>query len=388
VKPVLVVGAGFAGAVHARELAEAGYPVVVMDRRPWVGGNAHDYVTDQGVLVHKYGPHLFHTNMEQVVAWISRFSEFYVYQHKVRALLQDGRFVPLPINMTTVSAVYGRKFASPAELEAFMMSVRMRLGEPRNAAEYLYSQIGRLLTDTFFRPYTQKMWGQDLEEMHTSVVKRLQVRMDEQDLYFPNDRYQFLPRGGYTILFRKILDHPNITLSLDTEFTRNLGREFGQVFNSMPIDEYFEFSLGELPYRSIKFHTRNEMGNIPAISVTNFTDDSPFTRETTWNALPGNPTKPANRLFITKEEPCDYKENGMERYYPVRAADNRHTALYLRYKELADRDQRMCFIGRCGTYQYLDMDQVINQSLQNVRSWLSIEMSIRTPVRSGKNRKL
>lgn len=385
VKPVLVVGAGFAGAVHARELADAGYTVVIIDRRAWAGGNAHDFINEDGVLVHMYGPHLFHTNIDRVVSWLTRFSDFDTYRHRVRAMLQDGRFVPLPINMTTVSEIYGRNFASPDELDAFLKSVRVSMGEPRNAADYLYSQIGRLLTDTFFRPYTRKMWGHDLEDMHPSVVKRLQIRMDEQDLYFPNDRYQLLPRGGYTALFHGILDHPNITLSLGTAFSRDMESEFGQVFNSMPIDEYFEYSLGELPYRSIRFHTRREEGTPPSISVTNFTDDSPFTRETTWNTLPGNPAKSSARLCITKEEPCDYKDNGMERYYPVRVADNRHTVLYQRYKKLADQNPRMCFIGRCGTYQYLDMDQVINQSLQNVKAWLSKDPLTQMQVRSGEN---
>jgi len=368
-KPVLVVGAGFAGAVYAHELAEAGVPVVVIDRRPSVGGNAHDCTNTDGLLIHKYGPHLFHTNMAKVVAWVSRFCELDEYRHRVQALLPNGKFVPLPVNITTVSEVYGRTFASTVELDAFMATVRIEFDEPRNAAEYLYSQIGKSLTDLFFRPYTRKMWNEELEDVHPSVVRRLQIRTDEQDLYFPNDKYQFLPRGGYTALFQSIFDHPNIVLSLNTGFSRELERDFDQVFNSMPIDEYFEFSLGELPYRSIRFHHRQEIGDAPKIAVTNFTDEGPFTRETTWNALPGN--QASGRLAITKEEPCDYRDNNLERYYPVRTADNRHVALYHRYKELADRDPKMAFIGRCGTYQYLDMDQVINQSLQNVRIWLS-----------------
>ena len=368
---VLVVGAGFAGAVHARELAEAGYNVTIIDRRCHVGGNAYDYVDSNGVRVHRYGPHLFHTNNAAVVAWLQRFGRWTAYHHRVRALLSDGRYVPLPVNRTTIETIYGRHFTSSADVEAFLQTIREPIDNPLNAAEYLYSRIGRLLTDTFFRPYTRKMWAFDLEDMHASVVKRLPIRLDAEDRYFPDDRFQLLPSDGYTAVFERILDHPQIELALSVEFDRQMEREYEHTFNSMPIDEYFGFCFGELPYRSIRFHTRSAVETSAEWSVTNFTDDGPFTRETRWSSLPGHAIRSSGCTTVTAEEPCDYRDNAMERYYPVRTADNRFGEVYARYKASAAGIRGMSFIGRCGTYQYLDMDQVINQSLQHIKAWLS-----------------
>jgi UDP-galactopyranose mutase len=368
--PILVVGAGFAGAVHARELAEAGYRVQVIDRRDHIAGNAYDYVDANGARVHRHGPHLFHTNNETVVNWLRRFGTFRPYYHRVRALLSDGRLVPLPVNRQTIEAVYNRKFTSPDDVEAFLETVSEAISDPQNAAEYLYSRIGRLLTDTFFRPYTRKMWALDLEDIHVAVVKRLAIRYDSGDLYFPDDKFQLLPQDGYTSVFQRMFDHPGISVSLSVSFEREMENQYSYVFNSMPIDEYFEYRLGELPYRSIRFHHRYSEDAPPDVAVTNFTDDRPFTRETVWNSLPGHVIRPTGRVSVTTEEPCDYRDNGMERYYPVRTADDRFVDIYRRYKALAAENARITFIGRCGTYQYLDMDQVINQSLQQVRAWL------------------
>ena len=369
---VLVVGAGFAGAVHARELAEAGFAVDVIDRREHIGGNAFDEVDGNGIRVHRYGPHLFHTNQTPVVEWLARFAEFVPYTHRVRARLEDGRFVPLPVNLDTINLVYGLQLADASAAQAFLASVSERIAAPRNAAEHLYAHIGRRLTDLFFRPYTAKMWALDLEEMDASVVKRLPIRLDRDDRYFPGDRHQILPRHGYTDLFGRLLDHQAITVRTGTTYAKGDERGYLHCFNSMPIDEFFDFSHGELPYRSIRFDTRTEPMPAPrGWSVTNFTDDGPRTRETSWHCLPHHVVQDTGRCSLTCETPCDYRDNALERYYPVKTADGRYQALYGEYKARAAGLPAMEFIGRCGTYQYLDMDQVISQSLTSVRRFLA-----------------
>jgi UDP-galactopyranose mutase len=371
-RKILVVGAGFSGAVHARELAEAGYWVEVIDRRPHIAGNAHDEVLACGTRIHQYGPHLFHTNNAKVVDWLRRFSDFVSYDHRVQSLLPSGKCVPLPINRRTVNEVFGKTFRSEKDIQDFLAAQAEPIPAPANAAEHLASRIGRVLTDLFFRPYTRKMWALDLEELHPSVVQRIPIRFDDEDRYFPGDIFQLLPTHGYTNLFHAILDHPRIRLTLNQPFEYNMLSDFDHCFASMAIDEYFHYSLGALPYRSIRFEHRQVDAHyqIGTAATINYTDDRPFTRETDWSRLPGHHTGHGNLRTLTLEQPCADYENNMERYYPVRTSDGRFQDLYGRYAELACAERKMTFIGRCGTYQYLDMHQVINQSLQGVGRWL------------------
>lgn len=371
---ILVVGAGFAGAVHARALAEAGYEVDVIDQRPHIAGNAFDSVDDNGVRVHRYGPHLFHTNNERVVDWMARFTTLVPYEHKVLAEVTPQLLVPLPVNRRTIAEVFGTPLPDEAAARAFLDTLAEPIDAPANAAQYLYSRIGRRLTDLFFRPYTRKMWAMDLEEMSAAVVQRIPLRTDDEDRYFPNDRFQFLPADGYTAMFERIFDHPRIRVSLSTSFAPAMRRGMAHCFNSMPIDTYYGDRFGPLPYRSIRFHHATEQGETaPAgrAATVNFTDAGPFTRETDWSALPHHRVLPTGRRTLTREEPCDYRDNGFERYYPVKTSDGRYDAIYRQYKALADREEGLTFIGRCGTYQYLDMHQVINQSLMGVASFLA-----------------
>ena len=215
---IVIVGAGFSGAVHARTLAEAGYHVTVVDKRPHIAGNAFDSVDANGIRVHAYGPHLFHTKNTRVLDWIRRFGIFVPYTHKVRAALSDGRHVPLPVNLDTINAVHGTRFTTGAEVETYLAGISLPIPDPANAAEYLYSKIGRELTDLFFRPYTKKMWALDLEDMSAAVVRRIPLRYTQVDTYFDDDHVQVMPRDGYTAIFEKIFDHPNIQVSLDTTF--------------------------------------------------------------------------------------------------------------------------------------------------------------------------
>lgn len=370
---ILIVGAGFAGAVHARVLAEAGYRVHVIDKRPHIAGNAYDYTDANGIRVHAYGPHLFHSKNRNIVDWVSRFGVFIPYVHKVRALLPGGAYAPLPVNLDTVNAVFGTGFETAAQVRAHLATLALPIVEPANAAEHLLANIGAALTDLFFRPYTKKMWGLELEEMAVAVVKRIPLRFGRNDTYFADDEMQMLPRDGYTALFESIFAHSNISVALNTAFDKSMLAAHEFCFNAMPIDEYFGFALGELPYRSLRFYHDNVMG-VPAQgwSVTNFTGTGKFTRETCWHVLPQHLVRHTGRHTRTREEPCDYRDNNMERYYPVKTADERYSLLYERYRAMAAAEaQKMQFIGRCGTYQYLDMDQVINQSLLSAQRFLA-----------------
>lgn len=368
---ILVVGAGLSGAVYARTLAEEGHMVRVIDQRPHIAGNCYDELDEVGVRVHRYGPHLFHTSNMRVVDWLSRFTDWLPYEHRVVARLDDDRLVPMPVNATTVEAMFGHHFPDEAAVAAFLGA----LAEPRDpvltAEDHLISRLGPDLTEVFFRRYTRKMWGHDLGDMAAAVVRRLHIRLDREDRYFPNDSFQALPADGYTAMFRRIFDHPNIRVELNTAFGEHMLASAMHCFNAMPIDQFFDYDMGPLPYRSIRFHTgQHSRARAPGHATINYTDTGPFTRETWWHMLPGHDTRPdAPHVLCTIEEPCDYTANRMERYYPVKSADGYHDRLYRAYKARADRISDLTFIGRCGTYQYLDMHQVVNQSLAGVQAW-------------------
>ena len=372
-KSVLVVGAGFAGASYARELAEAGHLVTLIDQRPHLAGNAYDEVSADGVRVHRYGPHLFHTNNAGVVAWLRRFGTLVPYEHRVEAIVPSGQLVPLPVNRRTINAVFGVSLADSAAVAAFLAAQGEPIGQPRNAGEYLRAHIGPVLTDLFFRPYTRKMWALDLEDMDTSVIQRIPLRDDEEDRYFPGDRFQFLVQDGYTALFERLLDHERIRVTLSQPFEREMLNDYGACFNSMPIDVFFDSVFGALPYRSIRFHHRSEPDGYGQghAAVLNYTDAGPYTRQTDWSRLPDHRVVASGRKTVTVEEPCDYADNAMERYYPVKTSDGRYEAIYLRYKALSEQSGACRFIGRCGTYKYLDMHQVINQSRAGAQRWLA-----------------
>jgi UDP-galactopyranose mutase len=369
---ILIVGCGFAGATFARALAEAGWEIDMIDQRAHVGGNAFDEVDANGIRIHRYGPHLFHTSNKKIVDWLTRFGTFVSYEHRVQALLPDGRCVGLPVNRKTVNDVFGLALNDSQAVEAFLRTQALDIPEPANAGEYLAANIGTVLTDLFFRPYTKKMWGLDLEDMDAAVVKRIPLRYDDEDRYFPADKYQMLPRFGYASVFENILDHPHIRISFNQPFDVSMLPGYAHCFNSMPIDAFFDYRFGPLPYRSIRFHHHSvPFGATPDHAATvNYTDSGPLTRETDWSRLPCHVVTQGPHKTLTREEPCDYTENNYERYYPVKTSDGRHQAVYGQYKALAAESRDITFIGRCGTYQYLDMHQVINQSLVQVSDWI------------------
>jgi UDP-galactopyranose mutase len=323
---ILVVGTGFSGSVIARELAEKDYNVTIIDQREHVGGNCYDEVID-GVRIHRYGPHIFHTNNQKVFEWLSQYTEWVPYQHKVKALY-EGQFVTLPPNKKTQEI------------------------------------LGNKLFDVLYVPYTTKMWGLPPNEIDDTILNRVKVRNDLNELYFPNDQYQYLPKNGYTKLFEKILNHKNIKLCLNTPFNKSMEDEYDYVFNSMAIDEYYNYCYGELPYRSIKFHNVSHVNfNMPT-SVVNFTDYGLYTRITNWSMFPEH----GSGEQYTLEEPCDYRDNNYERYYPVKDSEGLNRVIYNKYKDI--KNEKVQFIGRCGLYVYIDMDMAISSSLAIVDNFI------------------
>jgi UDP-galactopyranose mutase len=375
-RPLLVVGAGLAGATHARVLAEHGHAVHVIDRRSHLAGNCFDAVHASGVRRHVYGPHLFHTNAERVWTFVARFADWLPYEHRLSVALPGGRgFVALPVNRRTVEVVLGLRLPDPAAVEAALARVAVPCVRPRNAAEHLHARLGVVLTDTLFRPYTRTMWGLELEQLDASVVRRVPLRLDDEDRYFPSDRYQGLPREGYTELVRRMLEHPGIRVETGVAFEPSMLDDHAFCFSSAAIDEHFGGDLGPLPYRSIRFHDRLEPSDriLAPTAQVNFADGGAFTRDSDWARLPGHLVRATGQKVVTREEPCDARDNAMERYYPVPDRQGAHAALYRRYAERAAREPRLRFIGRCGTYRYLDMDQVIGQSLVGAERWLAGE---------------
>ncbi|CAI8323318.1 MAG: UDP-galactopyranose mutase [Gammaproteobacteria bacterium] len=323
----LIVGAGFSGAVLARELAEKGHLVDVIDKREHIGGNCYDFVDDTGIRAHRYGPHIFHTNNAAVVDWVSRFGEWTPYEHKVKAMLGDGQLVTMPPNRETARIV----------------------GKDN-------------IVDTLFRPYTKKMWDMEIEDLDQSIIKRVPIRDDDNELYFPKDKFQIMPVNGYTSIFEKIFDHANIKLFLSTQFSKSMEADYLHTFNCMPIDEYYDFAFGELPYRSLKFkNVTLDAPHIFELPTINFTNDGPYTRVTEWKNYPRHGVND----YLTKltfEEPVDYRDNNMERYYPVKDIHGKNRETYAKYAGI--RNEKVTFIGRCGLYVYIDMHQAINMALQ------------------------
>lgn len=331
-KTILIVGAGLTGATIARELAETGYNVDVIDSRNHIAGNAYDYTNEYGIRVHKYGPHLFHTNNEDVFNYLSQFTEWAPYQHKVKAMLSDGRLVTLPVNAETKEIV----------------------GEEN-------------VLDIFFRPYTLKMWDIPLDELNPTIIERVPIRDDMNELYFPKDKFQAMPVDGYTEMVRRMLDHPSIHVYVGESFTKDVEADYDHIFNAMPIDVYYDNCFGELPYRSIKFDTHTiPVPKVFPTATVNFTHDGPNTRVTEWKNIPNHGTNP-HYTTLTFETPCDYKENRMERYYPVKDKDGKNRDTYNKY--LAIPNKKTTFVGRCGWYAYIDMHQAVNAALKTVQKW-------------------
>ena len=357
---VLVVGAGYAGSIMAERLAsQRDLRVLVVDRRPHIAGNAYDYLDEHGVRVHAYGPHIFHTKSRGVVDYLSRFTDWTPYEHRVVAEV-DGKRVPLPINRTTINELYGLDLRTDEQVEAFYAERREQIAHVRTSEDTVLAKVGRDLYEKFFRGYTRKQWARDPSELHASVCGRIPVRTNTDDRYF-TDWHQAMPSEGYTAMFKRILAHPNIDVALGTRFEEIRDEvDHSHLVYTGPIDGFFGYRFGRLPYRSLEWELRNEPTpdgglRLPAASVNYPSEDVPHTRVTEFRRLTGQSPHPSSTLAV------EFPRTEGDPYYPIPRDDTR--ALYRRYEALAAGLDDVTFVGRLARYQYLNMDQVVGQAL-------------------------
>lgn len=354
----MVVGAGFAGSVVAERLARGlRKKVLIIDKRNHIGGNAYDHYNEEGILVHKYGPHIFHTNSQEIFEYLSQFTEWRPYEHRVLASV-DGQLLPIPINLTTVNQLYGLNLTS-FEMEKFLCEVAEPRAAVRTSEDVVVSRVGRDLYEKFFRNYTRKQWGMDPSELDAAVTARVPVRTNRDNRYFA-DRFQAMPRHGYTRMFENMLDHPNIKVMLNVDYHEIQDEiPFGEMIYTGPVDEFFDFRYGKLPYRSLEF--KHETINTPVFQsapVINYPNEHLYTRITEFKYLTGQEHPKTSIVY-------EYPRDSGDPYYPVPRPEN--AELYNKYKALADDLPNVHFVGRLATYKYYNMDQVVGQALTLVK---------------------
>ncbi|CAG2096271.1 UDP-galactopyranose mutase [Xanthomonas arboricola] len=352
----LIIGAGFAGSVLAERLAAGlGKRVLVVDRRPHIGGNAYDFHDDAGVLIHRYGPHIFHTNAQRIVDYLSNFTQWRPYEHRVLAQVGEQQ-VPIPINMTTLNRLYGLQLTTEEDAAAFLASRAEPVANIQTSEDVVINQVGRELYETFFQGYTRKQWGLDPSQLDKSVTSRVPTRTNDDDRYF-TDTFQQMPLHGYTRMFERMLDHPNIKVMLNTDY-REIRDEldYDQLVYSGPVDEYFDYCYGKLPYRSLRFeHSTVDQEHFQSVATVNYpAEDVAYTRITEYKHLTGQQHP---KTSLTHEYPSAEGDP----YYPIPRAEN--AELYRRYEWLAAETPNVTFLGRLGTYKYYNMDQVVGQAL-------------------------
>ncbi len=351
----LIVGAGFAGSVLAERLVRgANKRVLICDVRPHIGGNAYDYYNDDGILIHKYGPHIFHTNSKEVFDYLSQFTEWRPYQHRVRACV-DGMLLPIPINLDTINQLYGLNL-SAFEVEEFLKSRAEPRERIRTSEDVVVSKVGHDLYQKFFRGYTRKQWGLDPSELDASVIARVPTRTNRDDRYF-TDTYQAMPLHGYTRMFERMLDHPNIKIMLNTDY-REIVKfiPYREMIYTGPIDAFFDYQFGKLPYRSLAFvHETLNTSQYQSAPVINYPNDYAYTRVTEFKYLTGQEHPKTSIVY-------EYPQAEGDPYYPVPRPEN--AAIYNQYKALAQATPGVYFVGRLATYKYYNMDQVVAQALK------------------------
>lgn len=359
-----MAGAGLSCAVIGRLLAEDGHKIVISESRAHVGGNCHterDAAT--GVMVHAYGPHIFHTNDDDVWAYVNRFATFKPYVNRVKATTK-GRVFSLPINLLTINQFFGKTF-SPAEARAFIEArADISITDPQNFEEQALRFIGHELYEAFFRGYTRKQWGKDPKELPASILKRLPVRFNYDDNYFSH-RHQGIPEGGYTNMVERILDHPNIEVNLRTHFQPERMLEYDHVFWSGPVDAYFKYRFGRLQYRTLDFDKLSGAGDVQGCAVMNYTDeDVPWTRITEHKHFSPWEEHDGSVLFREYSRACGDTDIP---YYPIHCIDG--DDLLDKYQRAAAAEERVTFVGRLGTYRYMDMDVTIRAAMDALNDW-------------------
>ena len=356
----LIVGAGFAGSVLAERLAsQHGSSVLLIDRRNHIGGNAYDEKDAAGILYHKYGPHIFHTNSEQVVEYLSQFTEWRPYEHRVLAEVR-GQLVPIPINRTTLNTLFDLDLKTDEEAAAYLASRAEPVEDIQTSEDVVINAVGRELYELFFRGYTRKQWGLDPSELDKQVTSRIPTRTNTDDRYF-GDTFQAMPKDGYTAMFERMTDHPRIEKLLGTDY-RDLKTEIDadHIIYTGPIDEYFDFRFGKLPYRSLRFdHRTLDQEQFQPVAVVNYpSPDVPYTRISEYKHLTGQKHP---KTSITYEYPSAEGDP----YYPIPRPENQE--LFKRYEALADETEGVTFVGRLATYRYYNMDQIVGQALATFR---------------------
>ncbi len=349
----LIVGAGFAGAVLAERLAKTGKKILLVDKRNHIGGNTFDYYNKDGLLVHKYGPHIFHTNSREVYDYLGNFTTWRPYEHRVLASV-DGMLVPLPINLDTINSLYGLSLNS-LEVEGFLLSRAEKKDQVLTSEDVVVNKVGRELYEKFFKGYTKKQWDLDPSELDASVAARIPTRSNRDDRYF-TDCYQGMPLHGYSRLFEKMLDHPNIKVMLNTDYKEIEDIiPYDKMIYTGPVDYYFNYCYGRLPYRSIEFvFITHETEKFQPTGTINFPNEHPYTRVTEFKYLTG-------QLHPKTTVVYEYPTADGDPYYPVPRREN--ADLYKKYQLLAKETKDVYFTGRLATYKYYNMDQVVAQSL-------------------------
>ncbi len=350
----LIVGAGFAGAVCAQQLAETGKKVLLIDKRPHIGGNAFDKHDEYGVLIHPYGPHIFHTNSKRIFEYLSRFTDWRFYEHRVLAVV-NGETYPIPINRTTINKLYGLDLTDK-EVGEYLENIRENRHPIRTSEDVVLSSVGSDLCEKFFRGYTQKQWGLDLSQLSASVAARIPTRTNDDDRYF-SDAFQYMPAQGYTAMFMRMLANKNITTLLSTNLADIKHKvTWRHMIYTGPIDAYFGYCFGKLPYRSLSFEHRHlqQLEQFQTTGTVNYPNEHKFTRSTEFKYLTG---QKHSGTSIVMEYP---QENG-DPYYPIPRPENE--AIYRKYKELAENEKHISFVGRLAQYRYYNMDQVVGAAL-------------------------
>lgn len=357
----LIAGAGITGATVARILADAGKKVLIAERRNHIGGNCYDEYDGHGILVHKYGPHIFHTNYKEVWDFLSRFTEWRQYQHRVRAFV-EGKLLPFPICIDTINMLYNLSL-KPDQMAGYLDGVKVKVDIIANSRDSVVSRIGVDLYEKFFKSYTLKQWGIPAEKLHSSVCERIPVRFDTDDRYF-TDKYQGVPLNGYTELFKRMLKHDNINILLKTDYAGLSGDvKYKWLVYTGPIDEYFNYCYGRLGHRSLHFDFKNyPVGSFQDYAVINYPNEYDYTRITEYKKLTG---QQSDTTTISYEYPC----NGCDPYYPVPTYEN--AQLYEKYHKETRKLKNVFFAGRLGTYRYMNMDIACLEGMRTAKGMLN-----------------
>jgi len=350
----MIVGAGLSGAVLAERLSSgSNKKILLVEKRNHIAGNTFDYYNSDGILIHKYGPHIFHTNSAVVYNYLSKFTKWRPYEHRVLASV-DGLLVPIPINLNTINQLYGLNLNCD-QVDAFLQSKAEKKDRIKTSEDVVVNKVGRELYEKFFKGYTKKQWNLDPSELDASVTSRIPTRNNKDDRYF-TDIYQSIPAQGYTHMFNNMLDNPNIKILLNTDYreVQNVV-PYKKMIYTGPIDSFYDYRFGKLPYRSIDFKFETiDKEFFQKTGTVNYPNEHPYTRITEFKYLTGQQHSKTSVVY-------EYPKDDGDPYYPVPRPEN--ALLYKQYQSLALEEENVYFTGRLATYKYYNMDQVVAQSL-------------------------